>query len=288
MNKQLLIITALSSVLFFYSCSKEKSIDSTDPDAPGLPGNTNSGLLVKTVSNFGLDSVVTTFSYDDQKRLTRQVIVSPDDFINEEYEIARTSDGHIQQVIYKSDEYADLDIESVSYNVFYNGATSNYTHKILEFEDAGGTSHKDSTAYTYDGQNRIIREEKFIYNSSNNTYLNSGFIDFSYDGNGEMSEVKIYSFDPSVNDFKLASELSYEYDDKVSPLALGTEAIVLELYHLWSSHNPTVEAVAYPDNPAENTSAMASYTYNDKNKPLVATITESNTGVSFTNTYYYQ
>ncbi len=283
MSKSFHILTALFAVLFFYSCSKEESFEINNNNNPGNP---STGLLVKTVANFGLDSTIVLYAYDAQKRMTRQIITSQDpNFINEDRRIVRAADGHIQQVVYRSDEYVMIGVDSVVYNVYYNGTS--YTHKILQFEDRSGVEHKDSTAYTYDAQNRIIKEEEFSYDPVGGTYIADTKADYSYDGSG-IVKVDISHFDTDINNYQLVSQTTAEYDDKESPLSLGNEGIVIDQYHLWNSHNPTKESVVYPDEPSENTASSATYTYNDKNKPMVATVTEANSGLSFIITFYYQ
>src|SRR5687768_12483804 len=97
--KTLFSVLATNAILLLPSCSRENSIDSTDPDGGGNGGNQASGQLVKTVIQLGTtDSTVRYFAYDGQGRFTRQWLGGTQNIMsdNGETRVVRNGQGTIQ------------------------------------------------------------------------------------------------------------------------------------------------------------------------------------------------
>ncbi len=288
--KNIFSVLATISLLLLVSCSKEKSIDSTDPDAPVQPGTgspTTGSLLVKGVMTEGSDSIVTTYKYDNKGWMIGQTVTSNmANFINVDFDITRQNDGKISAYKYSSAEFEALGVESVNYKLQYDAGKNQYVNKVMAFE-AQGIEIKDSTVYIYNAQNQITKTERFLRNPFTLEYLKTTIQEYYYNSGGDMAKSLIYYFDEDQNDFLLFVDNTYEYDDNVNPLQLGAEAIILETDNLYGSHNVKKETVIYPDEPSNNRSLSASFTYNGEKKPVASTVTDDVSGGTFAFNYYY-
>ena len=286
--KNIFSVFATSVILLLVSCSKEKSIDSTDPDAPGLPGGQNSGsLLVRGVLTEGSDSIVSTYKYDNKQRLSGQSIkASMANFIEVNFEIMRHSDGHISEYKFSSAEFAALGVESVNYKLQYDAGKNQYINKVMEFGDQS-FQIKDSTVYLYNAQNRIVKTERFLRDPFTLEYLKTTIQEFIYNNAGDLVKKLIYYFDEDLNDFVLSDDTTYEYDDKVNPLQLGNEALILDTDNLYGRHNVKKQIVVHPNEPFNNKSLSVNFTYNAEKKPVTSTITNILNGGTSSFAYYY-
>lgn len=283
-----IFVFATSTILLLASCSKEKSIDSSDPDGPGLPGNQNTGsLLIKGVLTEGSDSIVTTYKYDGKQRLSGQSITATmANFINVDFEIMRHNDGQINEYKFSSAEFVTMGVESVNYKLQYNGSKSQYINKVMAFQ-IQNIQIKDSTVYLYNAQNRIIKSERFLRDPFTFQYLKTTIQEYTYNNAGDLVKALKFYFDEDLNDFVLFDDTTYEFDDNLNPLQLGNEAIILETDNLYGSHNVKKETVIYTDDPSNNRSLSANFTYNADKKPIASTITDNLSGGTSSFKYYY-
>lgn len=285
--KKILTAFATSAILLLASCTKEKSIDSTDPDGPVPPGNSTGSQLVKGVLVTGADSIVTTYKYDSKGKFLGQAITSNmANFINVDFEITRNSGGQISAYKFSSAEFVAMGVESVDYKLQYDAGKSQYVNKVMVFQ-VQDLQIKDSTVYVYNAQNRIVKTERFLRDPFTLQYFKTTIQAYQYSSNGDLVKTLVYYFDEDLNDFVLFVDTTYEYDENVNPLQLGDEGIILETSNLYSSHNVKKETVLYPDEPSANRNLSASFTYNGDKKPLSSIITDNLNGGTSSFTYYY-
>ena len=283
--KTLFSVLATSAILLLASCSKEKSIDSTDPDGGGSGGgNQASGQLVKTVIQLGTtDSTVSYFAYDGQGRFTRQWLGGTQNIMsdNGETRVVRNGQGTIQYIVIKDQVGAS---DSLLYTVNFNAGTGRYTSKIIT-EEVSGTVYRDSIVYSYNSSGQIT-EELYYTKVNNQPYEEWSKILFTYN-NGNLTEYRGFYMDDLTNAYVQESRIVIEYDNKQSPLVLGAEGIVMDQINYVSPNNVTSAVVSDLSDPANDETVSYEYVYNDKNKPATASITFSSLGLPIPVTFYY-
>jgi hypothetical protein len=238
----------------------------------------------------GSDVTTMIYQYDAQKKLVWYSNTSTKAvYFEDTSKIVRDANGLITQIIYRSDtsrKYNDPALDSVVFNVFSNAGK--YTHKISQYK-LYRFIFKDSTFYTYDAQNRIIKEESFYYDYiATKMYQPASKSDYTYDAAGNLTKQSsiFYKVD-GINDYPY--ELSYTYDDKgVSLLNLGNEAIVIGMQQNFATKVPKTMVSTYPES-VYNRNLTYAYTYNTKYYPLKADITDAANGnAKSTLTFTYQ
>jgi hypothetical protein len=289
----LLLTTGALSITLF-SCQPEPPEKPVEPGT-GEPTDTSqiSKNLLGVVSRIsGVDTTTLNCRYDNQGRLAWYSNTSTKQgYLADTSKIVRDDAGRIKSIIYRSrasSKFADPKLDSVAYKVFYNSANARYTHKTLAYK-AYGFNFKDSSAYTYDAQNRLIKEEAYYFDfQKTKAYQPSAKRDLDYDATGNVKSLKtIYYKVDGINDYPY--EITYTYDDKgVNLLNLGEEAVVLGLEENFSAHTLKTMVSTYPQNPAYNRSLTYKYTYNTKYRPLKADVSDAVTGKKSTHFYTYQ
>ena len=281
-----IFLLATTATLLLFSCSKEKSIDTTDPDGPGGGGGNSSGLLVKTAIQLGQnDSSITNYGYDAQNRLVRFWLSGNQNVLNDpgEIVIVRNSQGAIQSFTVKD---APGSSDNMVYTVYYDGGSGRYTAKVST-EDVSGTLYRDSLVYNYNSAGQIS-EEIYYVSIDGSPYADWAKNEFLYSGNGNLTEYKGYFLEVNTMSYVQASHILVEYDNKTNPLVLGAEGILLDQINFVSPNNVTKATVTDLEDPDNNEVADYAYVYNDKNKPATATITFQSVGLPIPITFHYQ
>ena len=193
--------------------------------------------------------------------------------------VERNSQGIIQKLIVKDDQYQQLGLDSVVTVMEYS--SGRYVSKVTTI-DLGIVVFKDSVVLIYDGGGNVVTER--IYDDlATGNYEENAKIDYTYSGSN-IATIKQYSYDGST--YSLVVTYSYdEYDNKVSPMNIGFEAFVFDSPAMYSSNNPTKSSIA---DPGSSQTFTTSYTYNSVNKPLTAMSTIQPGNSTATGTYYYQ
>lgn len=285
--KKTFTVLATCATLLFASCSKEKSIDTTDPDGPGTGGggSNEAGLLVKTTIQLNQnDSSVTNYGYDAQKRLIRFWQSGNDNVMNEPDEIVilRNGSGVIETFTVNEDPGSASG--STVYTVYNEGGR--YTAKVSQQVVAGST-YRDSLVYKYNSAGQV-NEEVYYVSIDGSPYADWAKNEFVYSGNGNLTEYKGYFLDVNTMSYAQASHILVEYDNKTNPLVLGAEGILLDQINFVSPNNVTKATVNDLEDPANNEVATYTYVYNDKAKPATAAITFQSVGVPIPVTFHYQ
>ena len=274
------MIPGILSTLLFYSCQKEVDF------ANGANGvnNAKNHLLRRVVSKSGSDSSNLIFAYNSSEQLiqltTIDVTGGVKTMTSERAE--RNSQGIIQKLFIKDDEYQRLGLDSVIAIVQYSGGK--YLSKVTKI-DVGIAVFRDSVAIMYDPSGKVMSERMYD-DFAVGSYDETSKIDFTYTDNN-IATVKQYVFNTSTSSYVLNVAYTYdEYDTNRSPLSVGYDAFVFNSPTLYSSNNPTKYSITSPPTPA--LTYAATYTYNPESRPItgVATIQPANSMV--TSTYYYQ
>ncbi len=252
-------------------------------------GNLANQLLVKVVAKTGAnDSTVTTYSYDAQRRLIREVVVSTagGNSLQTEFIINRNSAGVITSSVLKSPDLAATGIDSLvtrfnySNNRYLNGA---FTLSLQ------GITFTDSTLYTYDANERIITDQHLLKSTLiplpipipilKNVYT------YSADGKNLTKQEQSAPSTPG-GPLSPVSNQTYTHDTKVNPLILLNEAIILNRSDWYNANNVLTNQFASTTNPTQNFTVDNSYRYNTANKP--DSLFSTRAGQVTTSKFFYQ
>ena len=277
------LVLSICTLLFFLtSCQKEESFQESgggNGGNGGVGGVPQTGtLLTRTVAVDGSDSTATTFNYDGSKRITF-IKAGEYSMFNDNIDLRfiRSSGGSVQKVRFIQGT------DSLEFSLNYNASSKQYISRIGVTEINGNTV-KDSTAFVYDAGGKIVREDNYISNGPANIQI--GKTEYTYDGNGNVKKVRVYSIGATAQLMPI-SELNFEYDSKVSPLKLGVEGIISGFFFYSSPNNITKLNIVDIEDPLGNDSMTITYTYNSENKPLKANVTLQSTGDVLETRYYY-
>ena len=279
---RILIILCLVPALFLFSCQKEVDL-SNGSNGVNITGSDNE-LLQKIVSKSGSDSSSLIFEYNssDELVILRTIDVSGGATAVSEERAVRNSQGIIERLIIKDDQYRQFGVDSVVTIVQYSAGK--YMFKVTTI-DVGIGVFKDSVAIVYDPVGNVISERMYD-DLALGSYDETAKIDFTYD-DSNIATIKQYVFDARTSSYSLRETFSYEqYDNQRSPLTIGYDAFVFNSPSLYSSNNPTRNSIASQGAPV--LTYATTYTYNPLSKPstAVAIIQPGNSTV--TSTYYYQ
>lgn len=285
------IALAILLALVFTTCQK---------DSERFPGTNNIfPLLEKTVYNTGQNSVVTTYTYDSERRLIKEQILAGN---NPELRINRNAAGIIITTGENSPLSEVMALDSIATHYNYDNSLKRYTSSVSYY--AGGD--RDSIVYIYDNNERIVSDEHYGYNVNSlpqtlipnyrNTYT------FSTSSTGILVNV-LNERRGSTGGFESYQVLEYVYDSKINPLRLLNETILLSslgLYNsyfisyppyglgLYSANNTT--KIVYTKFPAPESDFTLDYIYNYNllNLPDSSTAIRTPGGDITTTKYYYK
>lgn len=257
-----LLLLFLSSVFFITACQKE--IDW------GTGGGTANQLLVKVIAKSGTtDSTITTYTYNAQRKLVRELVVTvtAGNSVQTEFILNRNAGGVITSSVLKSPELALTGIDSILTR--YNYANNRYASGVLSL-NVQGLSFTDSTIYTYDANGRIITDQHLLKSSLlplpipipilKNVYT------YSADGKNLTKQEQSAPSTPG-GPLSPVSNQTYTFDSKVNPLILLDEAIILNRADWFNANNVLINQFASTADPTQNFTIDNTYRYNSSNKP---------------------
>ena len=272
------LVCAIVAFLLF-SCQKEIENEN----------NTSGSLLVKTVSRSGSDSLITTYAYDANQKLinkkTTGIDVKGVD-VNREYRIYRNASGIVTNYSVIDADLISVGIDSLATLVHYDATLSKYTSSVTVI-GAPGYNFFDSTVFSYDGSGRIIAADLYDGVLGSSWHSFTGKEQFAYSPAGNMAQHEIKDVDQSVTIIPI-SVTNFSYDDKLNPLHLGNEGIVLKLDECYSLNNIVTEIVTDNSDPSGDQTETLTYAYNDQNRPTIGQLIIMPNDLSATITYYYQ
>lgn len=287
MNPKLLL-TLLGGILFFISCSKEKSFEKrkADTDNPGP-------LLVKMTMQYAGASYtgVTTLSYDNNKKLAsiknRYEGEVNDPYIEEEYVYYRNSKAVVERLVTIGDIYDEdgnfMIRDSVVLNLHYTGG-GRYTYGIRTSLNIANETIKDSIIYIYNDKERIAQVKVLRKAPGSSAYADEQVTAYTYDGKGNITTMAIRFADYGV--LNPPQIINFQYNDKLSPADFGDEAL-LNGFVMDGLNSPYCLTGINDDTEPDNSWDM-SYEYNDLNKPAKGVYSNPVTQETISYSYFYQ
>lgn len=256
-------------------------------------GSTN-GKLVKSVDVTGNDTLTTLYGYDSQDRLQTMTIDGKSNGmdLHQYRKVEWDATGRVTRVL----QYLvvnGMSADTARNNIHYpNATTMEYDYSVNTISMMGFTTI-DSTVYTYSG-GKMSRQ--LSYTSSPLLGLppiESTKVDFTYDGNGRVSALKLYgdlSASPTGGPLVHISTQTYTYGTSLNALPVSSNAA----QNFWingmpSTTNDAPSKIQIDDitAPANSITMNMTYVLGAGNKPLSATRTGTNGQITKT-TFYYQ
>lgn len=296
MKKLLTVLPAL--VVLLFSCQKELSFDTpTDTGTGGAGTGTTGELLVKVVAVTGTETMTTLYTYDSQKRLETTTMdgTSAGMTIHDYTKLERDAAGRISRILQKTDQNGFSSDTAVNRIHYPNTTALEYDYSVNTI-GAAGFSTLDSAVYTYAGGKVISALHYLSTPLLGTTPVQSSKYEFSYDGSGRVSVLKI------------SATLSPTGGGSLTPIANETFTYGTSANYLWATNNSAqnllitgfpntvnslVNKIQVDDltDPSHSFTITSSYVMGADGKPTKATMTT--TGGAQANqvtnyTFYYQ
>ncbi len=275
----------MSTVLLLTACQKEGSLEIPSGSNPGGGGNPQpAGLLTRSVYVSGTDSSVIEYGYDAAKRLVSHKVTSIDSDEDMSIRIVRNNAGVMTQYITKGAELQSNGVDSLVTMIGFNSAQNQYTYSLTAISDAGVT-YTDSSAFTYDGSGNLTVKTSYL-KAGPSPYIPYQKSEYTY-ASGNATSEKYYMAGPTGN-WTLEGTYNYTHDNKLNPLKLGTEAlIVLDDAGYFGNNNVSALNFVAAADPSDNFTFTITYTYNTADKPSGGTAVQMPGSESFDLKYYY-
>lgn len=273
------------AVILFTSCSKEYST-TTNP----LPlDSTASNLLIKRVDiERQVDSLVTTYSYDVNKRLILQQFAGYSNsggtplVRNEARLFYRDALGRITKIAWKFNGVAD----TLYTNIIYENNTGSKILYKLGISTQSGKTRYDSTLYYYNTAGKIIKME--YYNSGNwpvEAAKNNTYENWDFDANSNLVRLQQYNYSAAKAMFELVISYDFLYDDKANPLLNSDDARLFDWFYV-SNNNVTTQKVNILPT-GEKYDNTVSYQYDAMGRPVSAILTRGYANGGTVNSFFY-
>ncbi|MBM3432432.1 MAG: hypothetical protein FJX92_05455 [Bacteroidetes bacterium] len=279
-NLPLLLLVALTTLVGLTACQKEIDWGT---------GNLANQLLVKVIAKTGAnDSTFTTYSYDAQRRLIREVnvTVTGGNSVQTDFVINRNAAGVITSSVLKSPDLAATGIDSLVTRYLYSN--NRYTSGAFTLS-LGGITFTDSALYTYDANERIISDQHLLKSTLLPLPIPIPILKnvYTYTADGKNLTKQEQSA-PSMPGGPLSpvSNQTYTHDTKVNPLILLNEAIILNRADWFNANNVLTNQFASTADPTQNFTVDNSYRYNSANKP--DSLFSTRAGQVTTSKFFYQ
>ncbi len=255
----------------------------------GVDSGATNQLLVKVVAKSGTnDSTVTTYTYNAQRQLIREVVVAvtAGNSVQTEFILNRNSAGVITSSVLKSPDLVMTGIDSLLTR--FNYANNRYSSGVFSI-NLQGIALTDSTVYTYDANGRIISDQHLLKSSLFPLPIPIPILKnvYTYTADGK-NLVKQEQSAPSTPGGPLSpvSSQTYTHDTNINPLILLNEAIILNRGDWFNANNVLTNQFASADDPTQNFSVNNSYRYNTVNKP--DSLFSTRAGQVTTSKFFYQ
>jgi hypothetical protein len=228
-----------------------------------------SNLLYKEVAKRGTDSIVSTFWYDAQNRLSKKIL--EDSFEDQTYTLTIIRDNS-GRVIKFMDDFVGTNPGSHTTDFFYLSDTDTRIKYAKLYNDP----FDDSTVFEYSG-NRVTGTK--TYRSYGGPFTPIGYREFLYDSRNNITIVKYYEFDAAGTNIQLIGEISSTYDDKINPFYSKDDAFIDFLEFPWPCpNNMTSRTRSYKE--------TITYEYRADGRPTKRTSLVN--GRTTVYTYYYR
>jgi hypothetical protein len=290
--------------LIFASCQKELDIN-VDSGIPnngngGTPGNGNgnsaTGLLVKVVEVIdNTDTLTTLYTYDSQKRLATETMDGMENGmqIHSYKRFERDATGRITRIRQFEDQNGLASDTAVNTIHYPDASTFNYNYTLNNI-GVSGFSVVDSSVYSYSGGKMMTVTSYLTSTLLGPIAAQTSKFDFTYDGSGRISTMKMYSADPvSGGPLLPLANQTYTYGSSLNALyATNNGAQNYLLGGMPNASNDAMTSLKMEDltgaNPGINALVKMTYVLGAGNRPLsmVATTTGAQPTVSKSSFYY--
>ena len=187
-------------------------------------------LLYQVIGKRGSDSIVSTFWYDAQNRLSKEFL--EDGFVvGQTYTLTVTRDnnGRVTRII---DDVKSFTSGSQTTDFFYLSDTD----KRIKYGKLvrNDTAYIDSMVYEYNS-GLVTGVKHFL--SGGSPYRLGWYDKYSYDSRNNIISYKFYEPDAGGINLKLKDESLCTYDDKINPYYSKDDAFIDFLEFPWNSPN---------------------------------------------------
>lgn len=215
------------------SCEKQFELKmAKGADSTSGTGGTSTGVLLK-VEGIGSKGTTTRhYEYDANGRLAKIAVENAEsDGSTKVRRMVRDSLGRIVKVV-ANFKWGNLgngatlnDHDSTVIYVHYPTVTATQFDYTLSSLTVQGVTTIDSSTYTYtDGR---VTEMTTYLSLGGVMNVPTAKIAYSYDTNGNVTQLKTYMPDPSGSgSMSLILTFTFTVDDKISPLQIGNEALI--------------------------------------------------------------
>lgn len=265
MKNNLILLFTISIILF--SCKKNDV------------NNSSSSQLLKVVSTLGSDSTVTEFTYDGNGRfiVEKTTVVENGSSEISTKSIVRDAGGRATRVVESLPGISAF----VDY-VYLNPSGPKVRNGLLKL-DFGGIPVTDSIAFQYGTK---VSKTTHYYSLLGSAPEVAYYIEYAYDGKGNMTQVKFYQPD-DAGDITLSDTYNYEYDDKVNPVYFNDDVLVEYVGNQYVSPNNLVKINVVSADPSQNFRLSNVYEYGADGRPVKMT-TSIEGGATYQSVYTYK
>ena len=283
------LLTAVLGVTCIALCSCQKEVKDIFSNTGSTAGGSTDGLLVKTIIVTGTDSTTTLYGYDSQKRL-------------ETITMDGTTGGMQTHSYKKYVRDASSRISKVLQVIIQNGLASDTTVELVHYPGTGMEYDYTSNTISMSGF-AVVDSSVYTYSSGKMTsmtsHLNSPLIgsgvlastrtDFTYDGSGNITVLKMYS-DFGAGSMSPIMTQTYTYSNTIDGSWLTTNSAQNFLLAGSPATGNKAFVKAQVDNlidPTGSFTMTVTYSLGAGNKPKSAMMT-STTGQVSRYTFFYQ
>ena len=277
---------ALLLLLVFVFASCQKEIDWGINNGGGTSGTT----LVKTVSKEAVDSAVTVYSYDANKRLINVKITgkSQGTDVGNEERIYRNAAGVITSMTQINNMLLAAGIDSTVTRINSSTSPDRYASKVSSLS-LFGFSVMDSIVLVYNAAGKVVQEDTYqAIPFLSQPYELTLKVKYIYDAGGNISQTDTYSHDAATGVDDLASTIKYTFDSKTAAITLNNDAFAIGHPDWISLNNASKIEITSPTTPAANRTLNIIYTYNSNSRPKTGVNTQTPGPIVSNLTYYYQ
>jgi hypothetical protein len=272
-------------LILFASCNKA----TITPNDPAPADSTSNDLLIKRVDiERQVDSIVTTYDYNADKKLVLQQSVAYTNsvgnpkIVSDARRFYRDATGRIIKEALKFSSQVD----SVFYNFTYENHTSAKLLYKLGINIRSGKTIYDSTRYSYHNNGKV---SKITYYSSGNwpaePVKNNSFDSLDYNANRNLQYLQQFAYSPISLRYDPVIIYGFSYDTKTNPLGVGEDARLFDWFY--SSKNNIVTQNVYIPITNEQYNNTLVYQYNSLNMPVSSTLTRGYANGGTVQTLFY-
>lgn len=233
--KQFVALLLVCPCFLIFSCQKDISLRGNDVDSTG------SGLLSKIVYTYipdNLDYFTSEFEYDTNDRLICRTNTSKVRQVNGSIvtttgtmQFFRDYPGRVVRIGSRPDT------ASLNFIVSYETPTSlRIMNTRLIKTSASGTEMTDSVVYSYNSDNRVVREDHYNRMTVADPILLNSYQLFTYDSRRNITRRESFGRNTSTNQFEAPIAFEFEYDDKPNPVYHSDIGILMT--YMWEFSSP--------------------------------------------------